>query len=66
MREFDRKGNRKFDFNEIVALSKLKSNYVDVRNGRPVILKDKISIIKENDRLVTIRYGKGSKHWKQI
>lgn len=65
-REFDKKGNRKYDFGIIVELSKNKPNYIDSRNGRLIIYRNKISIIKENNRLITIRYGNGSKHWKEI
>lgn len=44
----------------------MKPNFVDDRNGRLIVFKDKISIVKEDDKLITLRYGRVSKHWKEL
>lgn len=65
-REFKKNGDRVFTFDQVVELAKRKPNYIDTSNGRDVIVDGKLSIVQENGKCVTMRYGRLGKTWKKI
>ena len=67
-REFDGHGNQVFAFDEIVEIAKREPTHTDTNNGRNIVFdKDtRISIVFEEDKLITIRKGKESKSWQKL
>ena len=65
-REYDGQGKINHTFSQIVEYCKKEPNYTDTRNNREIIRIDKINIIKEKDKYISLRKDRVSSHWKKI
>lgn len=65
-RELGNNGGVRFTIDDVIKTLNEDIKYVDIRNGRFVKEGNKIFIILEDNRLVTLREGRVEKRWKKV